>query len=123
MPEYREVLACVILILNWFKIVQDAGLPLVLQAIWVDATKAEQKAAMSGSRARLGHVYRLSSSQKCPRGSKGAQQQVYPPQPWAGTDTPEPLTSLVLQDVQATPRTVVLNMKTLFLQVRYSISL
>ena len=143
MPEYREVLASVITINRWFRGVQELGelsksapgtSRLALQAIWVDATSKEQTVAKKGTPAKAGMAYTLSPDQRCLRGSKGSQKDVYPPSPWShrpglecaalknsrerGKEKPlSPLTTMWLQNVHATPRTVVLDLGIQFLQV------
>lgn len=141
MPEYREVLACTFNITRWFRSLRTSGADtLRLQSIWVDSTKPEIAAAPKGTRSSEGHVFKLTPTDRCPGGSRGSQQQVYPPAPWSARSSPnvkvapsmdsgttpnssstpfEPLQTLWLRGVEATPRTVVLDLGRLFLQVRY----
>lgn len=83
MPEYREILGSVCNLQRWYREMKASASPLTLRAVWVDATEAEQKTALAGSRASQGHVFILPPDQECPRGSCGSQKEVYPPPPWS----------------------------------------
>lgn len=121
MPEYREILACLLIILRWLYTVQEllhaSGKELRLLAIWIDATQDEQKAAPADSPASHGMVYKIDSACTAKRGSRSAQKFVWP-HTSSGQALPDmELSALVLEDVSRTPRTVVLKMRRLCLQV------
>ncbi|KAJ3559886.1 hypothetical protein NM688_g63 [Phlebia brevispora] len=150
MPEYREVLVAAHTIQRWFDRVRAAGRALPLQALWADATDAEQLVARK-RRIKQGHVFILSPTDTYargpPTGDESEQRPLYPPEPWSvnrevhGTwvdhkgqpysacSLPHklrrrkrrvlqyrPLSTLSLQEVESTPRTIVFNMGELFFQ-------
>lgn len=114
MPERGEAKSSQHGAKRWHKKVKKAG-PLRLKALWVDSTGLERRFEESSPRAKAGHVFRLKPTTWCNRGSKGAQEPVYPP--LAEYNIPS-LESLVLKDIQGNPRTVILDLDKLWLQVR-----
>ncbi|KAI0059709.1 hypothetical protein BV25DRAFT_1918289 [Artomyces pyxidatus] len=138
MPEYREVLASFFTVRRWLRSNEvQSGPALTLQAIWADATKAEQEKKNTPARGRKGFVYKLEPDSQIMRGTNGAQQMVYPPtwpEPKAAETKPpvseppaseppsseprRPLSDLVLNGVYFDPRTLILDFKLLWLQVQ-----
>ena len=111
MPETGERKASEYGAHRWFEKVKAD--PLILRSIWVDATDKEMIYLKSNTRAQAGLVYELDSETKCKRGSQHAQQSVYPP---LSKDVSS-LGDLRLQGVHSTPRTIILDLDKLWLQV------
>ena len=121
MPEYTEALASMHTIHRFLMDPRVSTIkPLTLQYIWVDPTDKETRAARPAvnPRAAEGLAYTLEPSAKIMRGCTGGQKQVWPHQ---NNNPVASLDGLVLESVRATPRTVVLNMTVLILQVSGSI--
>jgi hypothetical protein len=96
----------------------------VLQAIYVDATSAEQEKAAPDSPAACGHVYELQSSKSKDvlRGQTSKQTGTFPPMYADPLDKPISSHGLVLSGVDIDPRNVILkfcdkNMKEAWVQV------
>ncbi|KAI0372362.1 hypothetical protein BV20DRAFT_963932 [Pilatotrama ljubarskyi] len=123
MPEYSEVLASVLTVLRWLQAIRtahsDADLPILY--LWTDATKKESdKAKPRTSRAAQGLVYRMDSSacSKLMRGSSGSQQYLWPRVDGVPLDSIEGFT---FKGIEATPRTIVLDLGVIYLQLRLHI--
>ncbi|KAJ3551199.1 hypothetical protein NM688_g4847 [Phlebia brevispora] len=141
MPEYRELIASHYTVRRWLDDEHYSHYNLSLQALWADVTRAEKAAAVH-PRAKQGHVFKLSPTDSYFRGSGNDKRPLFPPAPWSGegeiaevrldpggqeimdcSDVSRapvqqfrPLCALTLQDVQATPRTILLNMGELYFQ-------
>ncbi|EIW51494.1 uncharacterized protein TRAVEDRAFT_25065 [Trametes versicolor FP-101664 SS1] len=134
MPEYREAIANAYAISRWLDhLKDDTGkllLYLRLRRLWADATDSEQEAAQEEldrvpmalrhtrvqlGRAALGNMYMLGHDSQIKRGSKGAQEYVWPR---IGTQPLSSFAGVHLNRAYATPQTVVLELGTLRLQVR-----
>ncbi|KAH9918839.1 uncharacterized protein B0H18DRAFT_1106829 [Fomitopsis serialis] len=110
MPEYRELIASFTTISRWLEAMQTAGTELNLQQIWADPTKKERKKFAAHSPAASGQVIPLDPKCKYKRGSQHAQQRIFPPPPFSGRD-------LVLQSVERTPRSLILDFGRLHFQI------
>lgn len=85
----------------------------VVEAIFVDATNAEQSKHPKSSLARAGQVYELTPSSKIQRGQRGAQSKVFPPKYATSVSNDTPKTAiavheLTLMQVESNPRNVFL---------------
>ncbi|KAH9836561.1 uncharacterized protein C8Q71DRAFT_733060 [Rhodofomes roseus] len=116
MPEYTEVFACHHTVRRWFDAVETTSeSTLQLQAIWADATKKEQDRLKKDCPGKRGFVYKLGPNSKVKRGSKSAQQPIWP---HIGGRARPSLEGLCLCDVQRTPRTLVLDLGQLAFQIQ-----
>ncbi|KAL6304764.1 hypothetical protein BKA93DRAFT_782697 [Sparassis latifolia] len=121
MPEYTEALASTLTIQRWFDVIRSQKL-LTVQSIWIDATGKDQKHKdFTSARGRDGHVFPLTPAELhtiSPRGSRGAQRPIYPPDPRMPSQYLQSLDVLQLKNVFATPRTVILDLDQLFFQIQ-----
>lgn len=132
MPEYAEVLGSVHTIRRWWDSVSKARsskTPLHLQDLWADPTKAEAAEALKVTtqcnadsspaqlRAAQELVYCLEPDAVISRGTNNAQEFVYPRTCEGEPLSLETLRSLYFKNVYATPRTVVLDLGPMLLQV------
>ncbi|KAI9062698.1 hypothetical protein FKP32DRAFT_1677210 [Trametes sanguinea] len=119
MPEYAEILGNVYTVNRWLRALRDCTGSLILKAIWTDATEPEmQKARPKTSRCARGLVYPMDSTSKIMRGSSGAQKPLWPHR----NSQPLPnLDGLELRQVKATPRTMIFDLGTIYLQMQLHI--
>jgi hypothetical protein len=122
MPEYRELLAHLLILLYLLRIAFTSGSTFTILGLWADYTKAEAKRQKKNSRARKGLVCKLDNKCIFKRGTKGCQTSLYPPmlQKKKGNPNPEPLSVLRLESpeaVTATNRALILNFGRLYLSV------
>ncbi|KAJ8462920.1 hypothetical protein ONZ51_g10587 [Trametes cubensis] len=124
MPEYGEVIANAYTIQRWLRVIlpQRNGEPLPILRVWADATQPEQDCARASpsqatqkQRLANGLVYILDSKSKIRRGTQNAQEYVYP---HVGGQPLPSFNGIRLKRVYTTPRTVVLDLDELSLQVR-----
>ncbi|KAJ7752153.1 hypothetical protein B0H16DRAFT_1251698, partial [Mycena metata] len=92
-----------------------------LEAIVVDATKREARAAGAPVAAKQGLVYELDSRSTIKKGQKDNQSDVYPPALRTTASNPDPpsLNTLTLEAISYTNRALILNFGTLFFMLQY----
>lgn len=113
MPEHGETVASEYTGKRWLEKVKDD--PLLLHAIWVDATDKEIITMKSNPRVQQGLTFQLQPGVRCKHGANHAQQSVYPPLSDNGIPS---LQSLSLRGITSAPRTIILDFGKLWLQVR-----
>lgn len=136
MPEYAEVRASAYTIERWWQAISPSlgTAKLHLNTLWADPTKAEHVQAQKDIKGmdaatsvpedllRVSQelVYRLGPSSVIRRGTNSVQQLVYPQDEDGEPFTPENLRRMHFQSVRATPRTVVIDLGPMTLQVSSS---
>ncbi|KAK7002032.1 hypothetical protein R3P38DRAFT_3609030 [Favolaschia claudopus] len=125
MPETRETAASGKVAKSGFDAAQQAGADLTVQAIVADASASEAEAEDAPERAQTGLAYQLEPTSTVVRGSESHQTPIYPevmahsvnnypPVPY-----PPTLKNLVLSEVHATHRGLILNFTTLYFMILY----
>ena len=112
MPEIGESKASEHGARRWFEKVKAD--PLILKDIWIDATKDEQIVlTRSNPTGQACLPFKLKPDMKYKRGPNKAQKCIYPP---LSEDVPS-LDVLSLKGIHSTPRTIILDLDKLWLQV------
>ena len=117
MPEIRECIAHFLCMLWFFQHCLDMNYDLHLLALWADATEKEAKKL-----APDGHVYCLDASSSVYRGNTNSQTSLWPPTFRVTKSNPNPpsIQTLEWKGVSYSNRAIILNMGSLYFQVRGS---
>ncbi|KAJ7716284.1 hypothetical protein B0H16DRAFT_1701414 [Mycena metata] len=121
MPETVECISSGLQAQNAFSAAKATGSSFNLEAIVVDSTKREARAAGAPAAAKQGLVYELDSCSTIKRGQKDNQSDVYPPALRTTASNPDPpsVNTLTLEAISYTNRALILNFGTLFFMLQY----
>lgn len=115
MSEYHQVLTCFLTVRRWFDSEREAGKDLVLHKLWADSVEPKRVEGGEENDLQAEHVRILEFGDK---GSNLGIPGASVPFPWVTGPSSGALPSTMrLQDVGSTPRTLILQFQELYIQV------